>query len=97
MRPSISRISTAFAANFGLASGAFWSQGDFNYDGVVDLQDFNRLAENFGLSAARSDVSPQGCKAPAAAMPEPRCNGTGCAAAVRRRRRFSLVVRSPAR
>ena len=29
-----------------------WSQGDFNYDGVVNLGDFNRLAANFGRTSA---------------------------------------------
>jgi hypothetical protein len=38
------------AGNFGLTSGARWSQGDFHYNGNVFLEDFNRLAGNFGAS-----------------------------------------------
>jgi len=34
--------------NFGLTEGATWGQGDFNADGVVDLQDFGILKEHFG-------------------------------------------------
>ena len=39
-----------YAANFGLTSGARWSQGDFLYNGNVFLEDFNRLATNFGAT-----------------------------------------------
>ena len=35
------------AQNFN-SSTAFWWQGDFNYDGVVNALDFNILASNFG-------------------------------------------------
>lgn len=37
--------------NFGMASGAEWSNGDFNADGAVNLEDFNILKSNFGLDA----------------------------------------------
>ena len=39
-----------YAGNFGLTSGARWSQGDFLYNGNVFLEDFNRLAANFGAT-----------------------------------------------
>jgi hypothetical protein len=49
-----------------------WSQGDFTYDGIVNLQDFNRLAANFGLSAgADGVVDPEDWAALAAVVPEP--------------------------
>ena len=38
-------------ANFGL-SGMTYAQGDFNYDGTVNLTDFNLLAGKFGVSVA---------------------------------------------
>ena len=60
----------ALASHFG-ATDAFWSDGDFNYDGRVNLQDFNRLASNFGLSAAGPEVTPQDWAALAASIPEP--------------------------
>ena len=34
--------------NFGTTDGAVWTQGDFNGDGAVDLQDFGILKSNFG-------------------------------------------------
>jgi len=55
-----------------------WSQGDFDYNGTVNLGDFNRLAANFGQSAAGPDVTPEDWAALAAAVPEP---GAVCAAA----------------
>ncbi len=45
--PSEASSSRPTAANFGQSPRSF-SQGDFNYDGVVDLQDFNILASRFG-------------------------------------------------
>jgi hypothetical protein len=60
------------AANFGIASGAAWSQGDFTYDGIINLADFNRLAANFGLSAGPDGaVDPADWAALAAVVPEP--------------------------
>jgi hypothetical protein len=37
------------ASNFGHSPRTF-SQGDFNYDGIVNLADFNLLASRFGTS-----------------------------------------------
>jgi hypothetical protein len=37
----------ALAANFGSGATKVWSQGDFNYDGVVNTLDFTALAQNF--------------------------------------------------
>ena len=42
----------AVATNFGNTSGKVWSQGDFNYDGLVNSLDFNSLAGNFNQSIA---------------------------------------------
>jgi hypothetical protein len=78
------------AAAFGTASGAVWSQGDFNYDGIINLSDFNRLAANFGQSAAGPDVTPQDWANLAAAVPEPASLsllGLSALSLVRRRRR----------
>jgi len=36
------------AANYGLAAGATWSQGDFNHDSKVDVSDLGILAANYG-------------------------------------------------
>jgi hypothetical protein len=41
------------ASNFGQLSRTF-SQGDFNYDGLVNLVDFNILAGRFGQGLAPS-------------------------------------------
>ena len=43
-------ISTALASNFGASGGEVWSQGDFNYDGIVNTSDFMMLASDFGQS-----------------------------------------------
>ena len=37
------------AANYGNTS-AVWTQGDFNYDGTVNVTDFNILASNFNAT-----------------------------------------------
>ena len=72
-------------------TGRYWSQGDFNYDGLVNLADFNLLAGRFGQSAAGPGVTPQDWAALASAVPEPAaavsllaCAGSSAA---RRRRR----------
>lgn len=46
-------------------------QGDFNYDGVVGLPDFNLLAGNFGLVASPNGPTPQDWANLAAVIPEP--------------------------
>ncbi|HSV15445.1 MAG TPA: SdrD B-like domain-containing protein, partial [Tepidisphaeraceae bacterium] len=38
------------ATNYGVSTGATWSQGDFNYDGKVDVGDLGALAINYGQS-----------------------------------------------
>ena len=48
----------ALAANFGVGSGAVWTQGDFDYDGGVSINDFNLLAANFGKSTAAAGDMP---------------------------------------
>jgi hypothetical protein len=46
--------------------------GDFTFDGIVNLQDFNRLAANFGLSAGPEGVvDPQDWAILASVVPEP--------------------------
>ena len=45
----------ALAANFGQSPRVF-SQGDFNYDGTVNLADFNILASRFGTVLATSST-----------------------------------------
>ena len=49
------------AANFG-RSGATFRQGDFNYDGRVNLEDFNILASRFGTALASPAGAPDGLK-----------------------------------
>ncbi len=80
---------------------AFARFGDANLDGVVNLNDFNRLAGNFGLSAAADGVAdPTDWAALAAAVPEPLAGpafallaaGAGSGRRRRRRRR----ARAPA-
>ena len=44
---------------------------DFNFDNIVNLQDFNRLAANFGLSASAGGPTPEDWAALAALVPEP--------------------------
>ena len=36
----------------GFGTGSLWSQGNFNYDGLTNLADFNLLTANFGQGAA---------------------------------------------
>jgi hypothetical protein len=36
------------------------SQGSFNYDNTINLQDFNLLAANFGLTVASASTSARG-------------------------------------
>jgi hypothetical protein len=77
------------ASNFG-QTARFWTEGDFNYDGIVNLADFNLLASNFGLSAAGSEVTPQNWANLAAAVPEPTSlilSGVPALAGMWRRRR----------
>ena len=45
------------AANFGQSNRSY-TQGDFNYDGAVNLADFNLLAGNFGQSLAPARATP---------------------------------------
>jgi autotransporter-associated beta strand protein len=54
-------------ANYGMTSGATWSQGDFNYDGTVDFSDLGTVIANYGMSL------PSGLGA------APRANGAGSA------------------
>ena len=37
-----------------------WSQGNFNYDDVTSLNDFNLLAANFGQTATADDDEGEG-------------------------------------
>jgi hypothetical protein len=52
----------ALAANYNLASGAFWYQGDFNYSGSVNFNDLVDLAASYNgsLSAAIGQVQSGG-------------------------------------
>ena len=59
-------------------SSGVWRQGDFNYDGIVNLQDFNRLAANSGSArggsgghAAGLGSSVRRCRSRAAASSSP--------------------------
>ncbi len=51
------------ASNFG-QSGRDFSQGDFNYDGLVNLADFNILAARFGQQVAHATAGPPAGKLP---------------------------------
>jgi uncharacterized protein (TIGR03382 family) len=77
------------AANFGL-SGKFWHEADFTFDGLVNLQDFNRLAANFGLTAGPGGPTPLDWSNLASAIPEPGslCAGVFGAGLLLRRRRI---------
>jgi adhesin HecA-like repeat protein len=66
----------AMATNYGLPSGASWSQGDFNYDGKVDVGDLGSLATNYGTSLGGLMAAPTGVNAgdtgaPMSSVPEP--------------------------
>jgi hypothetical protein len=52
---------TIVLTNYGM-TGAVWTQGDFNYDGAVDINDLTILLSNYGQTMAAG---------PAAAVPEP--------------------------
>jgi len=42
------------ASNYGLATGANWTMGDFDHDGDVDLNDLSSLAANYGSGQAQA-------------------------------------------
>ena len=70
----------ALATSFGAASGGFWSQGDFNYDGVVNTADFTAMAVNFNQVLASPTLG--------TLVPEPSCAAIVlCGGLVLRRRR----------
>ena len=48
-----------------------WSDGDFDYDGRVNLNDFNLLAAQFGQTVGGPSVTPADWAALASAVPEP--------------------------
>jgi hypothetical protein len=68
-------------------SGRTWQQGDFTYDGRVNLDDFNALAANFGLSAGANGPTAADWSALAAAVPEPPSMSVVLAAGMLARRR----------
>jgi hypothetical protein len=47
----------ALKSHMGLRSGATWADGDFNFDGDVDLNDLRLLTANFGRTSADLPVS----------------------------------------
>ena len=51
---------TILATNFGITSGATWSQGDFNGDGAVTLADMTILSTNYGFPWAPGDANKDG-------------------------------------
>ena len=51
------------AANYGIASGASWTQGDFNGDGAVDVSDLGILAANYGAGTSGVDFDADYAKA----------------------------------
>ena len=70
----------ALATNFGAASGGFWSQGDFNYDGIVNTADFTAMVLNFGQVLPAPTLG--------TLVPEPSCAAILlCGGLVLRRRR----------
>jgi hypothetical protein len=76
----------ALAENYGMATGALWTDGDFNADGAVDLNDAAILQRNFGGPAASS-----------AAVPEPAAMYMvviGIVAALARGRRLASSLRN---
>src|SRR5205085_240466 len=40
----------ALASNYGATSDAVWTAGDFNFDGMVDTNDFTEISRNFNAS-----------------------------------------------
>src|SRR5689334_23955334 len=48
--------STFLAANFN-GTGKSWVEGDYNYDGNVDLTDFTLLASNFNQTRSEEHTS----------------------------------------
>jgi len=46
------------ANNYGAVAGKEWFDGDFDYNGAVDLNDLIRLANNYGGAFAAGDVIP---------------------------------------
>ena len=48
-------------SNYGMTSGATWSQGDFNYDGAVDFSDLGIVIANYGISLP-SQFDPAGAQ-----------------------------------
>ncbi|HBO45749.1 MAG TPA: hypothetical protein DD670_17855, partial [Planctomycetaceae bacterium] len=52
----------ALAQNWGITTGAEWTDGDFNGDGAVNAEDASILAANWGWSATAESAS---------AVPEP--------------------------
>jgi len=46
------------ATNYGVPSGAAWSDGDFTDDGAVDVSDLGILATNYGTGAVESVPEP---------------------------------------
>ena len=58
------------AASFG-STNRQWSDGDFDFDGIVGLSDFNRLASTFGLSARPGGPTAADWAALVGAVPEP--------------------------
>ena len=48
-------------SNYGMTTGATWSQGDFNYDGTVDFSDLGIVIANYGISLP-SQFDPAGAQ-----------------------------------
>jgi hypothetical protein len=57
-----------FASYFGMTSGATWVQGDFNYDGRVDVTDLSDFANEFGKSLSATGAA---TATAAGSVPEP--------------------------
>ena len=64
---------------------AFWTDGDFNFDGVVNALDFNALATNFGSTLPAPSLG--------TLVPEPALFGAAIAiASLMRRRRQAAPI-----